>query len=113
MSTRSPSAQRENERKRRWEREHDRPPCPQCGEPRCVGAHRKGKVLCASCRRENDLKALDVRDHRIAELRATGMTIAAMAAEFGWTPNHMGVQIVRARQRGNVSVPRRYQRRAA
>lgn len=85
--------------KRAWEREHDRGTCP-CGAVMCVGAARKGYVLCRDCHDEVVAVGQAMRDERIAELWAQGRTLREIASELDSTPSSIGVALCRMRTNG-------------
>jgi DNA-binding CsgD family transcriptional regulator len=87
-------------KKRAWANANDRGSCPNCGGPMGVGSKRRGSRRCEACRRADEAQRLAARDQRIVEMWARGDSMRQIADALGWTTNHLGVYMHKARARG-------------
>lgn len=88
---------RRNAEKRQWEQEHDRPPCPKCGQPMSVGAHRDGYKQCQRC----VSAAAGERMTEMVRLRnEEGLDTREIAARYDVAPHVVAKVLSRARAAG-------------
>lgn len=105
---RNREANRARDRARARDEAH-RGTCTQCGGLMGTGTENDG--TCKPCQRVARIE----RATEIARLWADGWTMKRIAAEFGYSLNHMAVEFFRIRRDGLADLPHRYspERRAA
>lgn len=86
--------------KRRWEVEHDRPPCSRCGAPMGVGAHRYERDTCRTCYDRDRAAKVAARAERIVAWWDEGLSLQEIADCLGWSRGQVGVEMHRLRRRG-------------
>lgn len=91
---------RRNDAKRKWEREHDRPSCPECAQPMGIGAHRRGCVSCMDCR----LAEAERKRRQIIDGYRQGLAAWQIADATGIPENTVKTEACRLRRAG-VDVP--------
>lgn len=99
--------QLDNERKRRWDREHYRGTCP-CGNRTIRPQH----GYCGPCSHEMTSVGGAMRRERIHAMWHEGLSLREIAERMGTTLNSIGVTIDRMRRTG-WDMPYRYARRRA
>lgn len=98
--------------KRAWE-DGQRANCEDCGCLLGMGSsmpcRKAGK--CRSCHQLSRVEQVESRARRIEALWAEGLTLRQIAAELGWTVNHISVEIQNLREKG-YNLPYRYSPRS-
>ena len=83
-------------------REHDRPPCPRCGNLMGVGAHRRGSKSCRDCL----MVEVERRRQAIIDGYREGLLATEIAEQHGIPVSTVRNEACRLRKRG-IDVPLR------
>lgn len=89
-----------NAYKRAWEQAHDRRPCPECGTPMSVGAHRTPGSKCVRCERTWRAMRRAHREDVIEGLYHEGVSYADIAGMIGSTAKSVSTSIHAMRKQG-------------